>query len=52
MDLCGQKIVILSMSQRMVKEIVINVLNDAYQRLGRPTGVILYSDGGSQFGVK
>ncbi len=49
MDLCGQKLVGLSMSERMTKELVINALNDAYQRAGRPTGVILHSDRGSQY---
>ena len=49
MDLCGQKIIGLSMSERMTKELVINALNDAYQRAGRPSGVILHSDRGSQY---
>lgn len=49
MDLCGQKIVGLSMSERMTKELVINDLNDAYQRAGKPTGVILHSDKWSQY---
>lgn len=37
------------MSERMTKELVINALNDAYQRAGRPKGVILHSDRGSQY---
>lgn len=49
MDLCGQKIVGLSMSDRMTKDLVINALNSAYLRAGRPTGVILHSDRGSQY---
>lgn len=49
MDLCGQKIVGLSMSERMTKDLVINALNYAYQRVGRPIGVILHSDRGSQY---
>lgn len=49
MDLCGQKVVGLSMNERMTKELVINALNDAYQRSGRPAGVILHSDRGSQY---
>jgi putative transposase len=49
MDLCGQKIVGLSMSERMTKDLVINAFNNAYQRAGRPTGVILHSDRGSQY---
>ena len=43
MDLCGQKIVGLSMSERMTKELVINAFNNAYQRTGRLSGVILHS---------
>lgn len=49
MDLYGQKIVELSMSERMTKDLVINALNDTYQRAGRPIGVILHSDRGSQY---
>ena len=49
MDLCGQKIVGLSMSERMTKDLVINALNDAYNSVGRPNGVILHSDRGSQY---
>lgn len=49
MDLCGQKIVGLSMSDRMTKDLVINALNSAYLRAGKPTGVILHSDRGSQY---
>jgi putative transposase len=49
MDLCGQKIVGLSMSERMTKDLVINALNSAYLRMGKPKGVILHSDRGSQY---
>lgn len=49
MDLCGQKIVGLSMSERMTKELVINALNSAFMRAGKPKGVILHSDRGSQY---
>lgn len=49
MDLCGQKIVGLSMSDRMTKELVIKALNSAYLRGGRPSGVLLHSDRGSQY---
>lgn len=49
MDLCGQKIVGLSMSERMTKDLVINALNSAYLRTGKPKGVILHSDRGSQY---
>lgn len=48
MDLCGQKIVGLSMSDRMTKDLVISALNSAYLRAGKPSGVILHSDRGSQ----
>lgn len=49
MDLCGQKIVGLSMSERMTKELVINALKDAYIRSGKPSGVLLHSDRGAQY---
>lgn len=49
MDLCGQKIVGLSMSERMTKDLVINALKSAYQRAGNPSGVILHSDRGAQY---
>jgi putative transposase len=49
MDLCGQKIIGSSMSERMTKDLVINALTDAYQRAGKPSGVILHSDRGSQY---
>lgn len=49
MDLCGQKIIGLSMGERMTKDLVINALNDAYNRSGRPSGTILHSDRGSQY---
>ena len=43
-DLCGQKIVGLSMSERMTKELVIDAFNSAYLRAGKPSNVILHSD--------
>lgn len=49
MDLYGQKIVGLSMSERMNKELVINALKGAWWRSGRPSGVLLHSDRGSQY---
>lgn len=49
MDLCGQKIVGLSMSERMTKELVINALDSACKRAWPPQGVILHSDRGSQY---
>jgi len=49
MDLYGQKIVGLSMSERMNKELVINALESGWLRSGRPSGVLLHSDRGSQY---
>lgn len=49
MDLCGQKIVGLSMGERMTKDLVINALNDAYNRSGKPSGVVIHSDRGVQY---
>lgn len=49
LDLCGQKVVGLAMSERMTKELVINALTSAYKRAGRPSGVIMHSDRGSQY---
>lgn len=48
MDLCGQKIVGLSMDSRMTKELVIKALKIAYLRSGKPKGCIIHSDRGSQ----
>ena len=48
LDLCGGKIVGLSMSKRMTKELVINALHDAYLTSGRSRNGILHSDRGSQ----
>lgn len=49
MDLYGQKIVGLSMSDRMNKELVIAALNNAYRRYGKTLGGTLHSDRGSQY---
>lgn len=49
MDLYGQKIVGLSMGGRMTKELVIKALDDAWIRSGKPRGVLLHSDRGSQY---
>lgn len=49
MDLCGQKNVVLSMSERMTNGFVINALDGAYNRTERSIGVILHSDIGSQY---
>lgn len=49
MDLYGQKIIGLSMGERMTKELVIKALRSAYNRAGRPHGVLIHSDRGSQY---
>ncbi|KAF0194135.1 MAG: hypothetical protein FD169_1992 [Bacillota bacterium] len=49
MDLCGQRIIGLSMNSRMTKSLVVEALESAYQRAGRPSGVIIHSDRGSQY---
>ena len=49
MDLYGQIIVGLSMGERMTKELVINALESTWLRSGRPSGVLLHSDRGSQY---
>ena len=49
MDLHGQKIVGLSMSSRMTKELVIQALKNAYSRYGTSPGCIIHSDRGSQY---
>ena len=49
MDLFGQKIVGLSMSERMTKDLVISALESAWLHGGRPSGVLIHSDRGSQY---
>jgi len=49
MDLYGQKIVGLSMGERMTKDLVIKALDAAWIRSGQPWGVLLHSDRGSQY---
>lgn len=49
MDLCGQKIVGLSMGERMTKDLVINALESACMRVRPPRGVVIHSDRGSQY---
>ena len=48
MDLYGQKIIGLAMSDRMTKDLVIQALNNACRRYGTSSGCILHSDRGSQ----
>lgn len=49
MDLCGQKMVGLSMGERMTKDLVIAAIESAYLRSGRVAGVLVHSDRGSQY---
>ena len=43
------RLVGLSMSERMTKELVINALKGAWLRSGQPSGVLIHSDRGSQY---
>ena len=45
MDLCGDKIVGISMDGRMTKGLVISALKDAINHTKTTTGCILHSDG-------
>lgn len=49
MDLCGDKIVGISMDGRMTKELVIAALEDAVRHTKSTEGCILHSDRGSQY---
>ncbi len=49
MDLCGEKIVGVSMSGRMTKELVTAALQDAIRHTPVTKGCILHSDRGSQY---
>lgn len=49
MDLCGNKIVGVSMDGRMTKELVISALRDAIRHTPATEGCILHSDRGSQY---
>jgi putative transposase len=49
MDLYGQKIIGLSMSDRMTKELVIAALDNACNRYGTRPSCILHSDRGTQY---
>ncbi len=48
LDLCTHKVVGFEFSKTMDKSIVIKTLDKAMLRQGKPEGVILYSDRGSQ----
>lgn len=49
MELCGDKIVGISMDGRMTKELVISALKDAISHTKTTAGCILHSDRGSQY---
>ena len=49
MDLCGEKIVGISMDSRMTKELCMNALLDAISHTDDTKGCILHSDRGSQY---
>lgn len=49
MDLCGDRIVGISMDSRMTKELVIAALQDAIRHTRVTKGCILHSDRGSQY---
>lgn len=49
MDLCGKKIVGISMDSRMTKELCMNALLDAISHTDDTKGCILHSDRGSQY---
>lgn len=49
LDLYGKKIVGLSMSTRMTKDLVIRALEDAYKNSNKHSGAIMHSDRGSQY---
>ena len=49
MDLCGEKIVGVSMDARMTKQLAINALQDAINHTAITKGCILHSDRGSQY---
>jgi putative transposase len=49
MDLCGREIVGWAMGERMTKKLVIDCLKQALTRRGKPRGVLLHSDRGSQY---
>ena len=49
MDLCGGKIVGISMDGRMTKNLVISALKDAIRHTKAADGCILHSDRGSQY---
>ncbi len=49
MDLFGQRVLGLSMSESMTKELVIKAFDEAYRRSGKPSEGLIHSDRGSQY---
>ena len=49
MDLYSRKIIRIYMDERMTKELVIKALDRAYMQQGKPQGILLHSDHGSQY---
>ena len=49
LDLCGRKVVGVSMGARMTKQLIIDSLQDAINHSGSVEGCILHSDRGSQY---
>jgi len=49
MDLCGQPLIGMSMSDRMTRALVITALDNAYKFAAKPEGVLIHSDRGSQY---
>jgi putative transposase len=48
-DLYGQKVIGLSMGERMTKELVLKALDEVYMRSRGPKGALIHSDRGSQY---
>ena len=49
MDLFGQPLIGMSMSDRMARELVITALDNAYKNAAKSKGVLIHSDRGSQY---
>jgi putative transposase len=49
LDLYARHVVGWALSDRPDAELVVKALNHAYEQLGKPTGILLHSDQGSQY---
>ena len=49
LDLCGRKVIGWAMRERMSAELACDALQMALDRRGRPTGVLVHTDRGSQY---